>query len=280
MKLLRSLFLLTVAGALAFGETNPGQAGAGQATKGGAQAPRKKRVLAIGAVEGYQHDSVSNGLATIWKLGHDSGLWDTFIKTDTELLTKKKLEKNAKNIDYFDAIFLYTTGELPMTDEQKAALLAFVHDDGKGVVGGHSAIDTWYKWPAYGDMMGAYFDNHPWNQFDAPIIIEDRHFPGMDLFAPSFVMTDKISQPSEIFSREKVRVLARLDENKIDLNHKGVKRTDKDFAVAWVKNYGKGRVFYSTFGHREEVWDRPDVQNIYREAIKWGLRRVPGDSTP
>jgi type 1 glutamine amidotransferase len=269
-----------VAGALTFGQTNPGQAGAGQAGKGGPQAPHKKRVLAIGAVEGYQHDSVSNGLATIWKLGHDSGLWDTYIKTDTQLLTKQKLTNNARNIDYFDAIFLYTTGELPMTDEQKAALLAFVHDDGKGVVGGHSAIDTWYKWPAYGDMMGAYFDNHPWGQFDAPIIIEDRHFPGMDLFAPSFVMKDEIYQPSEIFSREKVRVLARLDETKLDLNHKGVKRTDKDFAVAWVKNYGKGRVFYSTFGHREEVWDRPDVQNMYREAIKWALGLVPGDATP
>ncbi len=273
MKLLRSLLLLTLAATLVSAQPTP-------ATKGAPQAPRKKRVLAIGAVEGYQHDSVSNGLATIWKLGHESGLWDTFIKTDTELLTKKKLEKNAKNIDYFDAIFLYTTGELPMTDEQKAALLSFVRDDGKGIVGGHSAIDTWYKWPDFGDMMGAYFDNHPWNQFDAPIIVEDKNFPGMNLFAPSFVMKDEIYQPSGIFSRDKVRVLARLDENKIDLNHKGVKRTDKDFAVVWARNYGKGRIFYSTFGHREEVWDRPDVQNMYREAIKWALGLVQGDATP
>jgi len=77
-----------------------------------------------------------------------------------------------------------------------------------------------------------------------------------------------------------VRVLARLDETKIDLNQKGVKRTDKDFAVAWARNYGKGRIFYSTFGHREEVWDRPDVQHMYREAIKWALGLVPGDATP
>jgi dipeptidyl aminopeptidase/acylaminoacyl peptidase len=98
MKLLRSVFLLTLAATLVSAQPK------------GPETPRKKRVLAIGAVEGYQHDTVSNGLATIWKLGHDSGLWDTFIKTDTELLTKKKLTKNAKNIDYFDAIFLYTTG--------------------------------------------------------------------------------------------------------------------------------------------------------------------------
>jgi len=242
--------------------------------------PQKKKLLAIGAVAGYQHDSVSNGLATIWKIGHDTGLWDTFIRTDTQLITKKKLENNAKNLDYFDAVFLYTTGELPMDDEQKSALLSFVRDDGKGVVGGHSAIDTFYKWAEFGEMMGAYFDEHPWGQFQAPVIVEDRNFPAMRQFPPEFVIHDEIYQPSSLFSREKVRVLARLDENKLDLQHKGVKRTDKDFAVAWVKRYGKGRVFYSTFGHREEVWDRPDIQAMYREAVKWVMGLVEGDATP
>ena len=145
------------------------------------QPPRKKKLLAIGAVAGFQHDSVSNGLATMWKIGHDTGLWDTYIRTDTQLITKKKIPApagNAKNLDYFDAIYLYTTGELPLDDEQKAALLSFVHDDGKGIIGGHSAIDTFYKWPEYGEMMGAYFDNHPWGQFMAPIIVEDPEFPG------------------------------------------------------------------------------------------------------
>lgn len=242
--------------------------------------PKKKKVLAIGAVAGFQHDSVSNGLATIWNIGHDTGLWDTYIRTDTQLITKKKLEGNAKNLDYFDAVYFYTTGELPMDDEQKAALLSFVHDDGKGFIGGHSAIDTFYKWPEYGEMVGAYFDNHPWGQFQAPIIVEDRNFPAMRAFAPTFVIHDEIYQPSKEFSREKVRVLARLDENKIDLNHQGVKRTDKDFAVAWVKTYGKGRVFYSTFGHREEVYDRPDIKAMYREAVKWAMGLVDGDATP
>jgi type 1 glutamine amidotransferase len=242
--------------------------------------PKKKKVLAIGAVAGFQHDSVSNGLATIWNIGHDTGLWDTYIRTDTQLITKKKLEGNAKNLEYFDAVYFYTTGELPMDDEQKAALLSFVHDDGKGFIGGHSAIDTFYRWPEYGEMVGAYFDNHPWGQFQAPIIVEDRNFPAMRAFAPTFVIHDEIYQPSKEFSREKVRVLARLDENQIDLNHQGVKRTDKDFAVAWVKTYGKGRVFYSTFGHREEVYDRPDIKAMYREAVKWAMGLVDGDATP
>ena len=69
---------------------------------------------------------------------------------NTQLITKKKLDGNARNLNYFDAIYLYTTGELPLDDEQKAALLSFVHDDGKGIIGGHSAIDTFYKWPEFG----------------------------------------------------------------------------------------------------------------------------------
>src|SRR5262249_9651911 len=82
--------------------------------------PKKKKLLAIGAVRGYQHDSTSHAMATLERLGHESGLWDTYIKTDTQLITKKKLAANGKNLDYFDAVFFYTTGELDLDDEQKA----------------------------------------------------------------------------------------------------------------------------------------------------------------
>ncbi len=245
-----------------------------------AQQPGRKRLLAIGEVKGYEHDSVSNALATMWKLGHDTGLWDTFIRTDTELVTKKKLENNTKNLDYFDAVLFYTTGELDMNDEQKAALLSFIRDDGKGFIGVHSAIDTFYKWPEYGEMIGAYFDEHPWGVFDAPVIVEDRQFPGMKHFPPRFVIRDEIYQPSSLFSRQRVRVLARLDASQLDLNNPRVHRKDRDFAVAWCRNYGKGRVFYSTFGHRDEVWDQPDIQKMYLEATKWAMGLVPGDATP
>src|SRR5262249_49421324 len=109
---------------------------------GGQQrAPKKKRLLAIGASKGYQHDSVSHGMATLWKIGQETGLWDTYIKTDTQLLTKEKLGGNARNLDYFDALFFYTTGELDLNDQQKKDLLRFVRDDGKGFLGSHSATD-------------------------------------------------------------------------------------------------------------------------------------------
>lgn len=243
------------------------------------QPAKKKKLLAIGAVKGFQHDSVSHGMATLWKIGQESGLWDTYIRTDTELLTKKKLEGNAKNLDYFDAVFFYTTGEIDLTPDQKADLLAFVKVDGKGFLGSHSATDTLYKWPEYGEMIGGYFDLHPWNQIQAPIVVEDRGFPATKHFPPALTIHDEIYQFKD-YSRDRVRVLMSLDPSKIDLQNKGVHRTDKDFAVTWVRNYGKGRVFYSSLGHREEVWDRKDIQTMWLEAVKWAMGLTQGDATP
>jgi type 1 glutamine amidotransferase len=256
-------------------------AGAGIYAPAQQNTPQKKRVLAIGQTMGWQHDSVTRGLAMMWQLGRDTGLWDTTIRTDTELITKKKANaNNKKNLDYYDAIYLFTTGELPMDDSQKADLLSFVKDDGKGIIGGHTAIDTFYKWPEYGEMMGAYFDNHPWGTFDAPVIVEDRTSPITSYFQPQFLIHDEIYQPSSIFSRDKVHVLMRLDETKLNLKQNGVKRTDGDFAVAWVKTYGKGRVFYTTIGHTLEVYERTDVQKMYLEATKWALRLTDTDTSP
>jgi len=240
---------------------------------------KKKHLLAIGEVKGWQHDSVSHALATIERLGYDSGDWDTVIRTDCQLITKKKLPLNAKNLNDFDAVAFYTTGELDMDDSQKADLLSFVHDDGKGFIGIHSAPDTFYKWPEYGEMLGGYFNDHPWMTFNAPVIVEDPSFPAMKGFPPTFTIHDEIYQLKD-WSRDKCRVLARLDPNKIDLKNPRVKRTDKDFAVAYVKMYGKGRVFYSTLGHVTENWDRKDVQTMYAEAIRWAMGMIPGDATP
>ena len=107
------------------------------------------------------------GRVTIERLGKETGLWDTVIRTDTEALTKRKLEYNAKNLDDFDAVVFYTGGTLEMDASQQADFLSFVHDDGKGFIGIHSATITFTKWPAYGEMIGGYFDEHPWGTFDA-----------------------------------------------------------------------------------------------------------------
>ncbi len=253
----------------------------GMAASIGAQTPpKKKRVLFIGQSKGWQHDSVSNAMGTIWKLGNDSGLWETYLRTDCQLVTKKSIRQfNTKNLNYFDAVVFYTSGELDMDDSQKADLLSFVRDDGKGFAAIHSGTDTFYNWPEYGDMVGGYFDGHPWMTFDAPMIVEAPDFPGMKYFPKAFTINDEIYQTKN-FSRDKVRVLLRLDDSKLDYTKKGINRTDHDFAVIWARNYGKGRVIYNGLGHPPEVWDKPEIQKMWLDQMKWVLGDIPGDATP
>jgi uncharacterized protein len=238
-----------------------------------------KHVLVIGETKGWEHDSISAAMAAVYDMGKESGLWDTMLRTDTELLTKKDFGgRNAKNLNYFDVIvFASTTGELDMDDQQKKDMMSFIHDDGKGFVGIHAALDTNYKWPEYGEMIGGWFDQHPWMTFNAPIINEAPDFPAVRHFPKSFTKYDEIYQPKE-WSRDKVNVLLSLDATKLDYNNPRVHRQDHDFAVAWSKSYGKGRVFYSTLGHTEESWDDPDIKKMYFEAIKWALYMTDGST--
>ncbi|MBS1799999.1 MAG: ThuA domain-containing protein [Acidobacteria bacterium] len=237
-----------------------------------------RHVLVIAQTHGFEHDSVPDAMAAVYNMGKESGLWDTVMRTDTELITKKELTKNAKNLNYFDAIvFASPTGELDLNDEQKAALLSFVHDDGKGYVGIHAAIDTLYEWPEYGKMTGGWFDQHPWGTFNAPIRNEGGDFPATRHFPASFHKYDEIYQAKD-WSRANVNVLLSLDPAKLDYNNPRVHRADHDFAVAWSKMYGKGRVFYSTLGHTTDSWKDPDIRTMYFEAIKWSLGMTDGST--
>jgi len=128
-------------------------------------------------------------------------------------------------------------------------------------------------------MIGGYFDEHPWNTFVAPILVEDPAFPGMQQWPRAFTLNDEIYQMKN-FSRDNTRVLMRLDPSKLDLANPKVHRKDRDFAVTWTKMYGKGRVFYSTLGHVDANWDKPEMQKMFIEAIKWALHLVDADVTP
>jgi hypothetical protein len=240
---------------------------------------RMKHVLVIGQTKDWEHDSVSAAMAAIYNMGRESGLWDTTMRTDTKLLTKKELPRNAKNLSYFDLIvFASTSGELDMDASQKADMMSFIKEDGKGFVGIHSALDTNYTWPEYGEMIGGWFDEHPWMTFNAPIVNEDPNFPAVRHFPAAFVKYDEIYQP-KAWSRDKVNVLLSLDPAKLEYdNNPKIHRADHDFPVAWSKMYGKGRVFYSTLGHTEESWQDPDLRKMYFEAIKWVLRLTEGST--
>ena len=237
-----------------------------------------KHILVISQTKGFEHDSVPDAMVAIYSMGRDSGLWDVTLRTDTELLTKKDLGRNTKNLNYFDGlVFASTTGELDLDDSQKKDMLSFIKDDGKGFVGIHAALDTNYKWPEYGEMIGGWFDQHPWSTFNAPIINEDPSFPAVRHFPKAFVKYDEIYQAKE-WSRDKANVLLSLDPKKLNYDNPRVHRTDHDFAVAWSKMYGKGRVFYSTLGHTQEAWGDPDIRKMYFEAIKWVLGMTEGST--
>ena len=226
------------------------------------------------------------------RLGRETGAYDLYIQTDTHLITKAQTHgagptrspgatappgapprmSMGRNLDYFDAVVFYTNGDMNMSDQQVKDLLAFVREDGKGFVGIHTATATLTKVPAYGEMVGAVFDNHPWGVLESPIIVEEPSSPMMKSFRTGMKLTDEMYQMrAQPYSRSDVDVLARLDASKLDLKIPSVHRTDADFPVAWIKTYGKGRVFYSGLGHPPRAWDDTRIQAMYLEAIKWAL---------
>lgn len=269
------------------------QVGTGAGDQSGyALAQNRKHVLAWADVRnGYQHDSISHAIATIERLGWESGLYETFIRTDSQLITRQPVAfppnmgiaagatPLARNLNYFDAIFFFGVREIDLTAQQRSDLLAFVKDDGKGFVAAHSAITGFFSWPEFGAMIGGRFDEHPWDIVEARVVVDDRTFPATRHLPPSFVIQDEHYQIKD-FSRANMRILARLDPASLDLKKPLVHRTDGDFPVAWAKDYGKGRVFYSTLGHDAESWDNPMIRTMYFEAMKWVLGLVPGATTP
>lgn len=252
--------------------------------------PGQKKVLAIGdSRTTFQHDSVSHALVTIERMGRESGAYVTVIRTDSQLITKGRVMLdgqpvlNAKNLDFFDAIFFFGAGPGLLGEEQMRDLLAFVHDDGKGFVAAHTGDNAFQQFPEYREMIGGLW-NHPWTkrgnlEIDLPIIVEDPAFPAMSSLPPAWTVYDEAAVHLPPYSRDNVRVLARLDIDKLD---RDLARdpSQTDVPIAWAKHYGEGRTFYSTLGHSDESWDNPLVQRMFFDAIRWALGLVEGDATP
>jgi type 1 glutamine amidotransferase len=249
----------------------------GAAQAGEAKPNAKKRLLVITESKGFRHNCVkrNNGELslvekTLIELGKKTGDWEAVCTQDSrEAIT-------AENLKNFDAVFFYTTGELPISDVQKADLLAFVRS-GKGFAGSHSATDTFYKWKEYGELIGAYFDGHPWHQ-KINVIVEDKTNPATKGLGDSFQITDEIYQFKGPYSRNKLHVLMRLDMSSVQ---KPGKRQDQDNALAWTHEFGKGRVFYTALGHRDELWrDNPLFQQHIIGGLRYVLRLENADATP
>jgi type 1 glutamine amidotransferase len=174
-----------------------------------------------------------------------------------------------ENLKKYDAVFFYTTGSPPLSDAQKSDLLGFVRS-GKGFGGSHCATDTFYDWKEYGELIGGYFDGHPWNAgTKIKVIVEDKNHPATKHLGDSFVISDEIYQFKSPYDRSKLHVLMRLDMDSV--KNQG-KRADKDNALAWTHEYGNGRVFYTALGHQNEVWADPRFQ----QHVIGGLRYMFG----
>jgi len=276
-------------------QTPPGQAGgrglAGQAGRGGrggrggARSGRKAILAWADTRNGVgQHESTGHALATIERLGYESGLYDTYIRTDSDIISYHPLTTTGEpasggpSLGNVDAIFFMGHREAPLNDQQRKDLLTFVHDDGKGFVAAHAGTTAFMSWPEFNELIGGQFDQHPYGQIAGTIINEDPAFPATKQFPLTFPFTDEFYQTKN-YSRDKLRVLLRLDMSKMPPNE-GVHRTDGDWPLAWAKMYGKGRVFYSALGHASETWDIPNVYHMYFEAIRWSLGMTDADVTP
>ena len=217
-----------------------------------------KRVLYVTHSAGYVHSSIPLSAATLQKLGQDSGQLAVTVTEDLSYLTAERLTA-------FDAVFFFTSGELALTSQQKLDLLNFVRRGG-GFGGVHSATDTLYSWPEYGELIGARFDGHPWVQ-EVRIVAEDILFRGTRHLAPSFLLTDEIYRFREL-SRDRVHVVLRLDPESVGL-------ADGDYPLAWTSRYGDGRVFYTALGHFEETWTDTRFQKMLLESLLWITKQDP-----
>jgi len=227
-----------------------------------------KRVLYLTLSAGYRHDSIPTSIEVMRAL--DPSHLEITATEDVAYLDPEALRT-------FDAVFFFTSGELPLTATQKAALLDFVRS-GKGFGGAHSATDTLYTWPDYAPLIGATFDGHPWVQ-KVRMDIEDPANPIVAGQGTGFEIEEEIYQFRN-FSRDRVRVLMSLDTTTANMSAAGINRSDGDFASAWVQPYGEGRVFYTALGHFDATWRDPRFQQLLRNALLWMTRQIDAPASP
>jgi type 1 glutamine amidotransferase len=251
-----------------------------------------KKVLVVTVTTGFRHSSIPTAEKVLAELAKDSGAFQVEYarvenndpqfkgsdgKPDKEkihaaiakVLAEKMSPAALKNYDA--VIFANTTGDLPLPDKQ--AFLDWIKS-GKGFVGMHSATDTFHNFAPYIEMIGGEFKTHG-AQVEVDAINQDQECPICRHLPADWKVFDEIYQFKN-FDRSKVHGLLTLDKHP---NNK----TPGDYPISWCKNYGKGRVFYTSLGHREDVWDPtwPDRKNpkevaeAYQEhilgGIKWAL---------
>jgi type 1 glutamine amidotransferase len=265
-----------------------------------------KRILVVTTTLGVRHSSIPTAEKVLGELAKESKAFTVEyarvepsdpkfagpdgkpdaakVKEDIKQVLAEKMSPAAlKNYDAI--IFANTTGDLPLPDSQ--AFIDWVKS-GKGFIGMHAAGDTFHGFAPYLDMVGAEFKTHG-PQVRVDTINQDQQCPACRHLGANWTVYDEIYQFKN-FDRSKVHGLLTLDKNpdpKV--------ATPGDYPVAWCKEFGKGRVFYTSLGHREDVWDpntpadfkrenSKEVAQAYQQhilnGIKWALGLEKWDARP
>jgi len=266
-------------------------------------AKEKKRLLLVTDSGGFIHDSVGLAEKNLKELGPNYGFdvecfrftrdpentkvfdeyAERFRKVTGVTVEKENCGRvNAETLKKFDVVLFFTTGN-PLDEHEVKDLVSWVKAGG-AVAGTHCGSDTLYPdknrpWQAgYGDLIGAYFDGHPWHQKIKVKVEDPKHAAGMS-FKEGDEITDEIYQfRAEPYSRGKLHIILSVDNSSIDVS-KG-KRQDNDYAISWCQEIEKGRTFYTSLGHRKEVWDDKRFQDHLFGGLKWCVKRAEGSATP
>jgi type 1 glutamine amidotransferase/HEAT repeat protein len=239
--------------------------------------PRQPRLLLVfNLSEGYKHSAIPHASQALEILGKKTGAYQTVQSDDPSVFRPENLQR-------FDAVVLNNTTQLKFEDPAwRKSLMDFVAG-GKGIVGIHAATDNFPTWPEGQELLGGVFDGHPWGADGTwAVKNEDPAHPlNAGFGGKGFLIRDEIYRVRQIDLRKNSRVLLGLDMT-ADRNRRasGVRPTDRDIPISWVRAYGKGRLFYCSLGHNDDVYTNPAVLRHYLDGIQFALGDYPAVMTP
>jgi type 1 glutamine amidotransferase len=211
------------------------------------------KALVFSKTAGFRHDAIPEAIAAFRKLGAENNFASDF--------TEDAGAFNDANLDKYDVVvFLLTTGEV-LDPSQRSAFERFIRK-GRGYAGIHSASDTGYEWPFYGELVGAYFKHHPQIQ-SARIRVEDSAHPSTSFLPGVWERTDEW-YGFRTNPREKVHVLMTLDESTYRGGEMG-----GDHPIAWCREFSGGRSWYTALGHTKESYTEPLFLQHMLGGLQW-----------